>query len=86
MYAIDAKTGRIQWKFNADSQIVSTPAVTEDAVYFGTSAGEFISISRKDRKVRWKFKTGGPIPSSPLVVDGIIYIGSTDHHVYAFPA
>jgi outer membrane protein assembly factor BamB len=89
LYAIDAKSGKVQWKFNAEAPIVSTPAVTEEAVYFGTAAkdrGELISISRRDRKLRWKFKTGGPVPSSPLIVDGIVYIGSTDHHVYALPA
>jgi outer membrane protein assembly factor BamB len=76
----------LQWKFNAESPIVSTPAVTEEAIYFGTMAGEVISITRKDRKLRWKFRTDKPIPSSPLIADGIIYIGSIDHHVYALPA
>ena len=88
LYALDVKTGRVQWKFNAEAPIVSTPAVTEDAVYFGTVSkekGEIISVSRKDRKLRWRFKTGGPVPSSPLVVDGIVYVGSTDHYVYALP-
>jgi outer membrane protein assembly factor BamB len=86
LYALEVSSGRQIWKFDAGSQIVSNPAVTESVVYFGTVGGDLISINIKSGKERWRFTTSGKVISSPYVYENVVYIGSTDHKVYALPA
>jgi outer membrane protein assembly factor BamB len=74
------------WKCNVGSQIVSSPAVGNGSVYFGTTGGDVVSANVKSGKEQWRFKTGGAVPSSPCIAGTMVYVGSNDHHVYALPA
>jgi outer membrane protein assembly factor BamB len=85
LYALDATSGRQIWKFDAGSQIVSTPAIHAGVVYFGTVGGDVISVNIKSSKERWRFTTRGPVTSSPFVYEELVCIGSTDHKIYALP-
>ncbi len=67
-------------------KVTSSPAVFEDAVYFGSVDGNVYSVDARTGTLRWRVRTGGPVTSSPAIADGVIYIGSTDRHVYALVA
>jgi outer membrane protein assembly factor BamB len=80
-YALDAATGEKKWSFNnKGSWVITSPAVYDSKVYFGTS----------DTKLFYGFeaKAGGqpvlslkftwPIFSSPAVAGDTIYFGSHD--------
>ena len=95
LYAVDSQTGRELWKFEAGHPVISTPAVADGTVYFGSGCvGEFClrrpdsdynfyALDSQTGQEIWRFKTGGGVASSPLVADDLVYFGSEDQHVYA---
>lgn len=62
---------------------LSSPAIWNDAVLFGSGDGNVYSLDRKTGALRWKFETGNVVHASPAVADGTLYIGSWDHFFYA---
>jgi outer membrane protein assembly factor BamB len=65
---------------------LSSPAVWNGAVYFGSSDGNVYSLDATSGALKWKFHTGDVAHSSPAVADGVLYIGSWDTHLYALNA
>ena len=65
---------------------LSSPAVWNGAVYFGSSDGNVYALDALSGALKWKFKTGDVVHSSPAIVDGTMYIGSWDRHLYAIDA
>lgn len=71
-----------QWKYSSKANIISTPAVNDDAVYVGNQDGELICLSIKNGKRKWSYKTRGGIFSSPAISNDKIVFGSADGFVY----
>ena len=65
---------------------LSSPAVWNGAVYFGSSDGNVYSLEASSGALKWKFKTGDVVHSSPAIADGVLYIGSWDTYLYALDA
>lgn len=65
---------------------LSSPAVVDGAVYFGSGDGHVYCVDAANGELRWKFRTGNVVHSSPAVVDGAVYVGSWDGRVYAIDA
>jgi outer membrane protein assembly factor BamB len=65
---------------------LSSPAIDDDAIYFGTGTGYFYSVDKNTGKEKWKFKTNGVIHSSPVLAFGNVYFGSWDTYLYALNA
>jgi outer membrane protein assembly factor BamB len=72
----------LQWKFRTDGAVRSTPAVTDNAVVFGSSDGNVYCLT-PDGKERWRFQTDGPVSSSPAIDQGTVYITSRSNTLYA---
>jgi outer membrane protein assembly factor BamB len=94
VYAMDAKSGALQWKFQTRDVVHASPAVANGTVYIGSWDGSFYAIDADTGQQRWVFK-GGDDPaihnqvgfqSSAAVVDGTVYVGCRDAHVYALDA
>jgi outer membrane protein assembly factor BamB len=94
VYAVDAKSGLLQWKFATRDVVHASPAVVNGTVYVGSFDGDLYAIDADSGQQKWVFK-GGQDPaihnqvgfqSSPAVVDGTVYVGSRDAHVYAIDA
>jgi eukaryotic-like serine/threonine-protein kinase len=81
-----AKFTKVRWEFHTDGQVLSSPAVTGDTVYVGSSDHFLYALDRAAGTVKWKFKTEGRITSSPAVVAGVVYFGSFDGNFYAVDA
>jgi glucose dehydrogenase len=94
IYAVDAATGALRWKFATGNVVHASPAVAEGIVYIGSFDSYFYALSARDGTLLWKFKTGDDeqahcltgIPGSACVADGVVYFGSRDAHVYALDA
>jgi outer membrane protein assembly factor BamB len=94
VYAVDAKTGVLQWKFPTKDVVHASPAVVEGTVYIGSWDSYFYAIDASTGQLRWSFHSGeDPVihnqvgfQSSPAVVDGTVYVGCRDAHVYALDA
>ena len=94
VYAVDATTGVLQWKFATGDVVHASPAVAHGVVYVGSYDGKFYAIDATSGQQKWVFQ-GGLDPAihnqqgfqaSAAVVDGTVYVGSRDAHVYALDA
>ncbi|MGE5175917.1 MAG: PQQ-binding-like beta-propeller repeat protein [Hyphomicrobiales bacterium] len=94
VYAVDAATGVLQWKFQTGDVVHAAPAVARGVVYIGSWDGRLYALDAATGRLRWSFQ-GGEDPvthnqvgfqSSPAVADGVVYVGCRDAHVYAIDA
>ncbi|HVE40451.1 MAG TPA: PQQ-binding-like beta-propeller repeat protein [Planctomycetota bacterium] len=78
VYVLDVEKGTILTKYPTGSPIVSSPAVTTDAIYVGNDGGRLFCIDRKSGKIRFTtpVSPGSPIVSSPAVAAGKLFIGT----------
>ncbi len=58
VYAVDAKTGCIAWKFDAKGDIKAKPIVNDGKVFIGNSLDEFFTINLADGSQSWSADTG----------------------------
>jgi outer membrane protein assembly factor BamB len=91
VYAVDAKSGILQWKFATGDVVHSSPAVVNGIVYIGSWDSVLYALDAETGVARWTFQAGKDhaihnqegFQSSPAVVDGTVYVGCRDAHVYA---
>lgn len=76
----------LKWTFSTNGPIVSSPAVANGAVYFGSADGGLYAVDTATGKLRWKFEAHGDVNSSPAVVDNTVYVISLDGNLYAVDA
>ncbi len=94
LYALDAVTGDLRWKFKTGDVVHASPASVSGIVFVGSWDSYFYAVDAKTGKERWRFH-GGEDPlihnqvgfqSSPTVIEGTVYTGSRDAQVYALEA
>lgn len=94
VYALDALSGAMKWKFKTGDVVHSSPAVADGTLYIGSWDTYLYAIDAASGKEKWRFKTGDDpeahnhvgIQASPVVVDGVVYFGSRDAFAYAVDA
>jgi outer membrane protein assembly factor BamB len=94
IYALDAATGQLKWKFKTADVVHGSPAISGGVLYVGSWDSFLYALDAATGKEKWRFKTGEDadihnqvgIQSSPAVVDGIVYFGCRDSKVYAVDA
>jgi outer membrane protein assembly factor BamB len=94
LYALEAATGRLRWKFKTGNVVHASPAVDGGTVYVGSWDSYFYALDAASGKLRWRFKTGVDpkihnqegIQSSAVVADGLVYFGCRDSNLYALVA
>ena len=59
LYAVDASTGTLKWKFPTKSRVMSSPAVAGGLVYFESYDGNFYAVDAGTGKEKWHFATAG---------------------------
>ena len=96
-FALDAKTGKVDWKKSLRRCAASSPTIGDGVVYQSymhpvvcaqgqAGADGFVVAWDADTgRERWRFKSAS-IESSPLLRGGRLYVGSWDHKVYALDA
>ncbi len=87
-FCIDAETLQIDWKFSSaggksNCNNVSSPAVAEDYLHFGTMAGAYYVLDMVSGKVVKEISCGEPIFCSPVIANGRIYFATLGSRVYA---
>ncbi len=78
--------GTIEWIYEADDWLWSSPAIgSEGLMYFGSAEkNNLYAVDIDDGTLEWVYSAGGDILSSPAVSeDETIYFGSGDHNIYA---
>ena len=94
IYALDATTGALKWKFHTDNVVHASPAAADGILYIGSWDTFFYAINANTGKQLWKFKTGDDakihnqtgIQGSATVANGIVYFGCRDSNLYALDA
>ncbi|MGB8193632.1 MAG: PQQ-binding-like beta-propeller repeat protein [Chitinophagaceae bacterium] len=71
-----------RWTFQADANVISTPAVADGLVIFGNQQGRVEALSLLNGKKRWTYQTGASVFSSPAVSRGKLVLGSADGNIY----
>ena len=71
------------WEFQAGADIISSPAILEDIVYFGSRDKKIYAFNGRTGVPLWQYQTGGWVDSSPAVSGGAVYAASMDGNLYA---
>ncbi len=94
VYALDAATGDLRWKFKTGDVVHASPAYADGVVFVGSWDSYFYAIDANTGTEKWRFH-GGEDPvvhnqvgfqSSPAVVNGVVYTGCRDSNLYAIDA
>jgi len=94
VYAVDAVTGDLKWKFLTGDVVHASPAYADGVVFFGSWDSYFYAVDALTGKEKWRFH-GGEDPvihnqvgfqSSPAVVNRVVYTGCRDSNLYAIDA
>jgi outer membrane protein assembly factor BamB len=72
----------VAWKFQTRGSVISSPTVSADIVYFGSTDGYIYAVGAWSGNLIWKFKTAAPVESSVSVANGYVYTGGDDGYVY----
>lgn len=94
IYALNAKTGALEWKFATKDVVHASPAIADNTVFIGSWDSYLYALDAATGKEKWRFKTGEDsvnfnqvgFQSSPAVAGGTVYVGCRDAHVYAIDA
>ncbi len=94
VYALDAATGDLRWKFHTGDVVHASPAYAGGTLFFGSWDSLFYAVDAATGKEKWRFQGGKDdlihnqigFQSSPAVVDGVVYTGCRDSNVYALDA
>src|SRR5262249_32306094 len=73
---------RLKWQFHSKAAILSSPTVSGDTVYVGSSDHKFYAIDLASGLQKWEFKTGGRVQGSAAVSNGTVFFESYDSNFY----
>jgi outer membrane protein assembly factor BamB len=94
IYALDAASGALKWKFKTGDVVHASPAISDGTLFVGSWDSYFYALDAASGKEKWRFKTGEDpdthnqvgIQSSAAVADGVVYFGCRDSNFYAVDA
>jgi outer membrane protein assembly factor BamB len=94
IYALDAASGTLKWKFKTGDVVHASPAISDGTLFVGSWDSFFYALDVATGKEKWRFKTGEDpkihnqvgIQSSATVADGVVYFGCRDSKFYAVDA
>ncbi len=94
VYALDAATGALKWKFLTGDVVHASPAVADGVVYIGSWDRFLYALNGESGTMLWRFETGDDkeiynhvgIAGSAAVAKGTVYFGCRDGHFFAIDA
>jgi len=82
VYAVDAKTGALRWKYQAGWGFDSSPVVSKDEL-FACSMDNNLYCVNPDGTLRWIFTANAALHTTPVPYGSRVFFGSDDGRVYA---
>ena len=83
LYALDAATGALRWKFATDGPVHSTPAI-QDGIAFVAGCDESLrAIGLADGREQYHIVAGANTAASPVIGGGRVYVGTFNNEVLA---
>lgn len=83
LYALDAATGSLNWKFEAGAMIPGTPTVHENVVYFGAVDQKLYAVDATTGDKKWEFPAQGWVWEGPTVYQDVLYFGDLNGNLFA---
>ena len=83
IYSLDSDTGDINWKYQTNWGVVTTPAISDGLVFAGSLDNNFYAINEETGDLEWYFTCNSAIHSSPVVYGEYVFFGSDDGKIYA---
>jgi outer membrane protein assembly factor BamB len=74
IYALDAVTAHIKWKFQTSGAIAATPTIYKNTLIAGSSDAYVYAIDTATGKLVWKTFVGGGVAEPPCVANDMIYV------------
>jgi outer membrane protein assembly factor BamB len=84
--AVDCKTGKIVWSFQAEGGIFAEPTVTADHVFVGSHDRHLYCLDKETGRMIWKFATQGPIEAGAAIRNDSVCAASCDGSLYCLDA
>ena len=76
----------LQWRFQTNGTVRSSPVVSGGVVYVGSSDGGLYAIDERTGARRWRYDAGSAVTSSPAVANGTVFAQSYAGVVVALDA
>jgi outer membrane protein assembly factor BamB len=86
VYALDARTGRLEWSFVTGDRVKGGVALAGGTVYAGSYDGYLYALDAQSGRLRWRAGGGrlGGLYATPSVAHGRVFVSSTNGRIYAF--
>ncbi|MGD0181443.1 MAG: PQQ-binding-like beta-propeller repeat protein, partial [Terriglobales bacterium] len=81
VYALDATTGSLRWKYSTAKSVYSSPATADGVIYAGSEDGNIYALNESTGALVWK-RSIGYFATSPAVANGVVYVVSSNGNVY----
>ena len=76
---LDARTGKLQWRFDAGVDMIAAPLVLDGKILIGTQDGNVHVLSlAREQVVRRSVDMDGGIAVSPVFANGVLYVATHD--------
>ena len=75
--------GRLEWRFETNEPMLSSPAVVAGRVFLATGDGRLVALDAQTGDLIWEYELTGPVDSSPAVAGDLVIIGLRDKTVLA---
>ncbi|MCA9904591.1 MAG: serine/threonine-protein kinase [Anaerolineae bacterium] len=88
MWALNAESGELVWKFPTNAGIASSPVIDDSnrSIIFGSEDYRLYALDARTGRVNWTFSSQDRIRSTPRVAHNHVFFGSDDSKVYALNA
>jgi outer membrane protein assembly factor BamB len=95
LYAADARTGALRWRFRAAGAVDSAPAAANGLVYFTSRPGILYALKAASGRLAWKVEFGPDLGtrdywdyylSSPVIAGASVIVGAGDGFVRSLVA
>ena len=84
LYALDAATGELRWRYNAGGRVYISPLVDEGVLSFASDDGYMHVLDASSGALRWRARAGKRSIVSLAMAGDEIYARSDDEYLRAF--
>lgn len=84
IFALNAQTGRKLWGFQAQSQVLASPALADGALFQGADDNTFYALEQQTGALRWKYDAGGEFTGGAIASNSVVYAGCSKPSLLAW--
>jgi outer membrane protein assembly factor BamB len=86
LVALDAASGREEWRTDLRSHLESSPLAVDGTLFVGTDKTDVVALDTGDGSVRWRFNSPAAIKASPSYHHGRLYVADYQSSVFSLDA